>query len=366
MFAALLLLITVAAPPGVLFAAALVAIVAWRRRRRRFRQAWEDEHWAPTFTGHADREHEATSLAPALSSAGAWAPQSPHPTGPEYQISLGRGEWPNVDLVGVQHYLPAVQAALSSAATSGIASGPSREAEGLRVVLVPEPDNPYDSNAISVRWAGRTIGYLSRDDAARYSQPVRRITASGFAPVSAARIWAWDGSQMMEAQVTVALPEPELIAPLNEPPTTTHTLVPWGAAVQVLRTEDHFSTLFDYVPEEGVGLLLVSLHKATRTLKNGTLRSLVEVRLDGNRVGELSGITSPHYLPLLEHTETVGELAVCYAKITGSALAAKLSLQAQRASEISNSWLANSPHPAPRLAPWARSYDVPAAYVPRH
>ncbi|MGY3566146.1 HIRAN domain-containing protein [Sinomonas sp. RB5] len=271
-----------------------------------------------------------------------------------------------MDLAGASHYLPAIRAALNSGDTSNTGTGSSREAEGLRVVLVPEPDNPYDSNAISVRWAGRTIGYLSREDAARYSQPVRRITASGFAPVSAARIWAWDGAQMTDARVTVALPEPELIAPLNEPPTTTHTLVPWGAAVQVLRTEDHFSALFDYIPEEGVGLLLVSLHKAMRTLKNGTLRSFVEVRLDGNRVGELSGTTSPHYLPLLEHTETVGELAVCYAKITGSPLAAKLALQAQRASEISNSWLANSPHPAPRLTPWARSYNVPAAYVPRH
>jgi hypothetical protein len=347
MFGALLLLITVAAPPGVLFAAALVAIVAWRRKQRRVRQTWEDENWVPTSKAQTAGGHQATNLVSPLSSAGAPAPADPRPASPEYRVSLGRGEWPNVDLTGVSHYLPAIRAALSAGATSNTGSASSREADGLRVVLVPEPDNPYDSNAISVRWAGRTLGYLSREDAARYSQPVRRITASGFAALSAARIWAWDGAQAMDARVTVALPEPELIAPLNEPPTATHTLVPWGSAVQVLKTDEHFSVLFDYVPEEGVGLLLVSLHKATRTLKNGTQRSFVEVRLNDDRVGELSGTISPHYLPLLEHTESVGELAVCYAKITGSALAARLSLQAQHASEISNAWLANSPHPAP-------------------
>lgn len=43
------------------------------------------------------------------------------------------------------------------------------EVEGLQVELVAEPDNPYDSNALSVRWNGCVLGYLSREDAARYT-----------------------------------------------------------------------------------------------------------------------------------------------------------------------------------------------------
>ncbi|WP_426007328.1 hypothetical protein ACPFL9_09720 [Paenarthrobacter sp. NyZ202] len=80
-----------------------------------------------------------------------------------------------------------------------------------------------------------------------------------------------------------------------------------GTAMQVLKEENHFDVLVNYVPPGGTGLLLVSLHREIRALKNGNERTFVEVRIDGNRVGELSNVTSAHLLPLLEHTETVGE-----------------------------------------------------------
>lgn len=277
-------------------------------------------------------------------------------------MSLGRPEWPNVEVVGEHAYGPAIKAALR-ANKAPIASGRDAEVEGIPVDLVPEPDNPYDSNAISVRWRNRVLGYLSREDALRYRQPAQRIAASGFRAATTTRIWAYDTGDRLQARVTVALPEPELIAPLNEPPTGVTTLVPWGSAIQVLKEEDHFDILFNHVPPEGVGLLLVSLHKSIRTLKNGAERPFVEVRLDGDRVGELSSTTSAHLLPLLEHTEAVGETALAYAKITGSALAAQLVLHAAKAIEISNDWLAAGPHPAPKLLPWAPGYDVPHAYA---
>lgn len=138
------------------------------------------------------------------------------------------------------------------------------------------------------------------------------------------RVWAYDAGNRLQARVTVALPEPGLIAPFDEAPAGVTTLVPWGTAIQVLKEENHFDVLFNHVPPEGTGLLLVSLHKAIRTLRNGVERPFVEVRLEGERVGELSNVTSAHLLPLLEHTETIGETALAYAKISGSALAARL------------------------------------------
>lgn len=42
-------------------------------------------------------------------------------------------------------------------------------------VLIPEPGNPYDSNAISVRIEGRLIGYLSRQIAAQYIPGLHRL-----------------------------------------------------------------------------------------------------------------------------------------------------------------------------------------------
>ena len=46
-------------------------------------------------------------------------------------------------------------------------------------VLVPDAANPYDPNAIEVQVAGALVGYLSRDDAARYRPGVLRLMETG-------------------------------------------------------------------------------------------------------------------------------------------------------------------------------------------
>ncbi|MBT2515773.1 DUF4236 domain-containing protein [Arthrobacter sp. ISL-30] len=376
LFGLLMLIVTVSSPTGFILAAGIVGLMFLLRKRRRDRQAWEDATWALSPVSAVQRiavpevriEARANRTEPRQIAFEGKEPNSPvtRPFSRSQgdQVSLGRSEWPNVDVVGEHAYSQAIKAALR-ASKAPITLRSDSEVEGVQVELVAEPDNPYDENAISVRWRNHVLGYLSREDAIRYTQPIRRIIASGLSATTTARIWAYDGGgDELQARVTVALPEPGLIAPLNEAPTGLTTLVPWGSAIQVLKEENHFDVLFNHVPPDGVGLLLVSLHKAIHTLKNGIERPFVEVRLSGERVGELSNVTSAHLLPLLEHTETVGETALAYAKITGSALAAQLVLHAARATEISNDWLSDGPHPAPKLLPWAAAYEVPPAYAP--
>lgn len=373
LFALLLWVVTFSSPAGILLTAGMIGVTFLLRKRRSDRQAWEDAHWTPRGGGEprAGADAVPSEAAPrfppqpitvGLPDQTAQARQPVRPSWPPYRVSLGRAEWPTIEVVGEHAYGKEIRAALHA---SGVRTAGQRdtEVEALPVELVPEPDNPFDPNAISLRWRNQVLGYLSREDAIRYAQPVRRITASRLSVATTARILAYeDGSNKLQARVTVALPEPELIAPLNDPPTGVYTLVPWGPAIQVLKEEDHFDVLFNHVPPEGVGLLLVSLHKTVRTLKNGAERAFVEVRLDGERVGELSTVTSAHFLPLLDHTEPIGETVAAYAKITGSALAAQLTLHAARATEISNDWLSNSPHPAPKLVQWASDYEIPPAY----
>ena len=45
-------------------------------------------------------------------------------------------------------------------------------------VLVPEPTNPYDSNAINVQIDGSIVGYLSRSDAVDYGPGLRSLMSS--------------------------------------------------------------------------------------------------------------------------------------------------------------------------------------------
>lgn len=374
MLGLLLLIVTVSSPAGFVLAAGIVGLTFVLRKRRRDRQAWEDATWSgnpkETVKVPGDGIENLAAGAPPQRDSSYAVPVEPiaavnlRSSSPKssYPVSLGRAEWPNVEVVGEHAYGKVIKAALRANGALS-ARRTEGEAEGVQVELVAEPDNPYDSNAISVRWSGCVIGYLSREDALRYKQPIRRVIASGLLAATTARIWGHDDGAQLRARVTIALPESELITPLNEAPTGVSTLLPWGSGIQVLKEENHFDILSSHVPTDGRGLLLVSLHKEIKTLKNGTQRPFVEVRLDGKRVGELSNVTSAHLLPLLEHTEAVGETAVAYAKITGSALAAQLVLHAAKATEISNDWLSKGPHPAPKLLPLAANYEVPAAYA---
>jgi len=46
----------------------------------------------------------------------------------------------------------------------------------VQVVLLQEPENPYDGNAIAVLLEGNVVGYLSREDAAVYLPGLRALT----------------------------------------------------------------------------------------------------------------------------------------------------------------------------------------------
>lgn len=271
---------------------------------------------------------------------------------------MGRSAWPNTEVAGEAHHRSEIRAVLGR----DLRRGSEVELDNVPVHLVPEPDNPYDPNAVSVRVNGLVVGYLDRDTAARYRQPIRRIAASGLTATTTARLWARDDNGTLRARATVYLPDPALMLPLNDRPETAHTLIPWSSTFQVTKEKDHFDTLFKHVPPSGTGLLITTLHKGTRTLKNEAERPFVEVRVDGERVGEMSSVVSGHLLPLVEHCEALGQTPSAYAKISGSALAAELTLYATKATELSDTWLSAGPHAGPALQAWAEDYAVAPAY----
>lgn len=280
-----------------------------------------------------------------------------------YNIGLGRNMWPNIEVEGEF----AREAELVKVIGGRPLPNRDVELDEVPVTLVPEPDNRHDKNAITVQAKGHVVGYLSRADAIRYQQPIYRIAASGAAAATTARIWAstdaWGGQKKFRARVSVALPEPEMMLPLNDPPEGDYNLLPWGGGLQVTKEEDHLDVLFHHVPPRGEGLLYLSLHKEIKTLKNGTEKPFVEVRAGGLRVGELTAVTSAHFLPTIEHLEASGEIPTAIAKITGSAVAVQLVLQAAKAPEIPNHWFANSPNQVPRLLAPAESYKLTAKPV---
>ena len=233
----------------------------------------------------------------------------------------------------------------------------------LPVELVPEPDNPHDRRAVSVRARGRVVGYLPRDQAADYHLPVKRIVASGGTVRTTADFYAYlDYSGSLEASIYVRVPGAEWLTPLNSGYPVTTTVLPHGRQTyQVTKEDQHFDHLFNYVPASGTGPVILTLHKVESALRNGNVRRIVEVRLNGERVGELTAATSAHYLPVIEHADAMGRVVGVWGTIKGSGLAAELTIKGSKSSELSDEWLREMPLFL-RLVPEAHSYKVPDAY----
>lgn len=72
--------------------------------------------------------------------------------------------------VGESHYQAALVDLLASRghAPATLASCRVPVNEPFLALLVPEPRNPHDSNAVAVSVEGRTVAYLSRANAERY------------------------------------------------------------------------------------------------------------------------------------------------------------------------------------------------------
>jgi len=156
--------------------------------------------------------------------------------------------------------------------------------------LVPELHNPADPWAIAVRADGRTLGHLPGDDCERWAAVVRRVIASGCAPVVPRRVYAYEADGwgangvQMRATVQLRLGDPETALPLNDPPAVPYTMLPRSSIVQVIKEDEHYNDLLRFVPPGGYGLLFVTLHEDL----SRPSRSVVEVRIDGIRIGQLT------------------------------------------------------------------------------
>lgn len=284
------------------------------------------------------------------------APSSPQP----FWLNIAQ-HWPSLDVVGEAYRDDEVIAVI------GRRPKVDEEIE-LRelATLIPEPDNPYDKNAISVRIKGHLVGYMSKDDAKHYKPYVDRIVASGHVPVTSASIWAvlrdgYNGKPRFFSNVRLALSEPHLLLPVNDPPSTAYSIIPWGNGLQVTGEEQHFDILKPFVGKHDRELLLVTLHRGVEAKPRGD-REFAEVRVNGKRVGEMSTATSKHFFPIIDHLEAKGLTTAAWAQLKGSSLTAEVVLQATKATDINDDWLNGEPVRLPELVPVAGTYYVPPAY----
>ncbi|MET7772796.1 TerD family protein [Nocardia sp. NPDC005366] len=268
--------------------------------------------------------------------------------------------WQSYELTIDDEFLPAIRS-LYPRELSDSDGNSSPEAQ-----LIPEPNGPRGAYAVSIRTGGRTIGYLNDDDAQNWSAVLRRILASGYLPTTSSKMWVseyetWDGGLDLRANVFIGLEDPRLAIPVNDPPNSAYTLLPRSRIIQVTKEHEHFDALSKFVPEGGIGLLFVTLHE--NSTQGSRANPHIEVRIDDERIGQLTPQMSQRFLPMIRHLESRGLVTACWGEITGSAVAAKVRIDAIKANEASPDVLDGPPVTVPRLLPAMRdplAYDLTA------
>lgn len=77
-----------------------------------------------------------------------------------------------VEAVGESHYQPALLRCCGARRGQEVRFG-------CRARLLPEPTNPYDSNAVAVQVDGEHVAYLARADAARWQPLLLQLQTAG-------------------------------------------------------------------------------------------------------------------------------------------------------------------------------------------
>lgn len=224
--------------------------------------------------------------------------------------------------------------------------------EGLLAQLVPEPANQFDRNAVKVVIAGQHVGYLEKQVAATVQPVVRRIVEAGYLPVVGARIWAVARSDFNSralkhhANVRLALTDAQRMVPMNDPVFEEYSVLPWGSSLQVTGEEHHHDVLSNYINPGGEALVLGTLVPIQAARKSS--KEVVEVRIDGERIGQLTPSSSQHFLPTIWHLDSLGMSTAAWLIVKGNLLASQVTIHATRAHELQADWF-ESPHTVPRL-----------------
>jgi hypothetical protein len=286
----------------------------------------------------------------------------------------GQRTWFQQEVAGESHYADQIARLF--------ASPPADEWQEVRLTaeLIPEPDNKYDPNAVQVQIDGRLVGHLPKEDAARYADVLAALVAQGWVPRVGASV---RGGFLTDAEydrrgrlvetrrfagsVSLDLAEPHLVVPVNLPPDATHALLPVGAAIQVTGEEAYLSTLAPLVGEARECWIYTTLHEVTEQLAR-SVRTLVEVRVDGAPAGRLTPKMTGELLPAIRHLADEGVVTAGRALLKGNRIKADVVLYAARAGELSADWLNQPPvtgpagHATPHGAVVAES--VPADPAP--
>lgn len=247
-------------------------------------------------------------------------PEPVHVRGERVRLS-GDGR---ISVVGESHYQPALRSA-----AHGVESGEGfDEAITAEAVLVPERTNQYDPQAVRVDINGRTVGYLARELAALYQPPLLELQLRGQVGWCRAGLMGGGGRYY---GAFLHLGHHDRLLPANSPDGL-EVLVA-DRPVTVTGEERHQDVLASFNPDGVFRGVPVFAALEPSPISRGKYAGEVgiEVKINGERVGELTKAMSDRYLPLVLAAVESGRVPGCEALVTESEKGRQVELRMPKA-----------------------------------
>ena len=210
-----------------------------------------------------------------------------------------------IAVVGESHYQKALRRAV----------GGNHSDAGLPVEasLVREPTNKYDRNAVRVDVDGETVGYIARDEAPLMQERLALLERQGRRPVCQARVFG--GGPGKPSYGVVLQAGYALNGFSNRMPTGAQVVLEASSMTTVTGEELHQPTLELYAPRDRDALSYVFATLGLCDITKGKYKGqrTIEVRVDEQRVGQLTFAMAQRYRLTVEAGLTAGHLVVATA-----------------------------------------------------
>lgn len=212
-----------------------------------------------------------------------------------------------IAVVGESHY----QAALRRAVDKNHSDG------GLPVAacLVREPENKYDRNAVRIDVQGETVGYIARDEAPWMQKKLMWLERQGLRPVCQARVFG--GGPGKPSYGIVLHASHALNGFSNEIPAGNPVMLDGSWMTTVTGEELHQEILEPYAQQDHDSMAYIFATLGLCEITNGKYKGqqALEVRVNGQRVGQLTYAMTQRYRPAVEASLSAGHVVVVSAML---------------------------------------------------
>ena len=194
------------------------------------------------------------------------------------------------------------------------------------------------SGFVDVLVNGMVVGYLAESEATLYAPIIHSLRSRGEALEVPARLWARKGERL-HGRVTLLMPRADEVEPPSRLPSDPYVVLPATSSMQVSGEEAHQDVLTPLLTGRTSASVVATLHSAEIQRARSAV-AVVEVRVGGALVGQLSSTSSANTIDLIRACEAAGRIPVAHGTITGNSLKVEMSVRTSKTADVSDQWLA--------------------------